>query len=306
MSFSDLSRLWLSQPKAKTQESTTFGATQPQKLSPPESWDDPFDLWQSKPTQTSKSHLRFPAVTRLSLAYPGPSASWSYLITFSRHLSRLTHLSLAGWPRATVPFDDAITSTCPDLKRVIAREHRDIACDVLRVVSRNVPSLTYLSLADCHSWLDDLKDDGTRANQVRARASRLPKADVANAFDETSQSSTQTSKAVASSIWSYAWRHLRTMDLSQTRPPPRNMDIQALRHLYESRRWRSREINAEDSPVHTAAVPQRHRELEAYTISGSSATVNAIEERQSRRQWQENESVSHATSRNSCSERWDL
>lgn len=50
--------------------------------------------------QAESTSLRFPNLTHLSLAYPGPSISWStrFLEFVRTCIPTITHLSLAGWP----------------------------------------------------------------------------------------------------------------------------------------------------------------------------------------------------------------
>lgn len=284
ISFGDLTKLWLASARQRNALKSAVDGSNQESTSPPESWEDSWEMWQPSNPAVVRSNLRFPSVTKLSLAFPGPEATWSHLITFSRHLGQLTHLSLASWPQPTVPFDNALMSDCPDLKRVIAREHGDIACDVIRVISRNTPSLTYLSLADCHAWFSDLCGKYQDQTQARSRATRAPRADVSNAFDDVSQQSNlHHSRNKTPSIWSYVWRHLTVLDLSQSKLPPSSMDICSLRALYAGRRWRVDE--------NLFLISGRLSQPEEYTVAGPSAYVKNVARRQEERHWHNNEAA---------------
>jgi hypothetical protein len=54
------------------------------------------ESWEESFTRS----LRLPAsnLTHLSLSHPAPNVSWTRLLSFSKHVPTLTHLSLAHWP----------------------------------------------------------------------------------------------------------------------------------------------------------------------------------------------------------------
>ena len=121
----------------------------------PESWDQDSSALDINLTalSLSDSPLRFPFLTHLSLAHPSPSVSWMDLVDFSEHLGALTHLSLAYWP------PPRLTASC-DLPQYDTQDRTrsswETAHDVLSLLSRRTPSLTWLSLEGCHPWLRTL------------------------------------------------------------------------------------------------------------------------------------------------------
>lgn len=106
----------------------------------------------------------FQNLSRLSLAHPGASASWADLLKISTCLNKLTHLSLAYWPRPTLTPNAVTTSvvsqyTSQSLSGTPFYSDLDDdwheAANILRRFSINTYSLTWLDLEGC-SWLKAL------------------------------------------------------------------------------------------------------------------------------------------------------
>lgn len=71
---------------------------------------DILDSWEEEENDEGVAQAVLPAqlktpyfqnLSRLSLAHPGEWASWPELLKISPHLNKITHLSLAYWPRPT-------------------------------------------------------------------------------------------------------------------------------------------------------------------------------------------------------------
>ncbi|KAI9792172.1 MAG: hypothetical protein M1816_002712 [Peltula sp. TS41687] len=115
----------------------------------------------------------FPNLTHLSLAYPGPNATWSGLLSLGTQLSTLTHLSLARWPVPTLTTPTEFRTTykldaktpSAELQVVTGRAGSQCttakvsmqeAAGVLKRLSRATYCLKWLDLGDCHEWLKAL------------------------------------------------------------------------------------------------------------------------------------------------------
>jgi hypothetical protein len=132
-----------------------------------ESWEDEVDddaehASASLPAQLTTPH--FTNLTRLSLAHAGRSASWLDLVKLSPALNKLTHLSLAYWPRPTLTPNSASTSMVAKHTRLAfsgTSHYADLdddyqeAANILRRFSVNTYSLEWLDLEGC-GWLKAL------------------------------------------------------------------------------------------------------------------------------------------------------
>lgn len=114
------------------------------------------------PAQLTTPH--FTNLSRLSLAHAGTLASWPDLLKLSPNLNKLTHLSLAYWPRPTLTPNSATTSMVSNHSRVSlggTPYYSDLdddyheAANILRRFSINTYSLQWLDLTGC-TWLKAL------------------------------------------------------------------------------------------------------------------------------------------------------
>jgi hypothetical protein len=103
-------------------------------------------------------------LSRLSLAQPGAWASWPELLKVSPYLNKITHLSLAYWPRPSTTPNAATTSMVSNVTTVsLSGSHfySDLdddwheATNILRRFSVNTYSLQWLDLEGCN-WLKAL------------------------------------------------------------------------------------------------------------------------------------------------------
>ncbi|KAF1925771.1 uncharacterized protein M421DRAFT_7544 [Didymella exigua CBS 183.55] len=106
----------------------------------------------------------FANLSRLSLARPGAWASWPELLKISSSLNKITHLSLAYWPRPSTTPNAATTSMVSNVATVSlggSHFYSDLdddwheATNILRRFSTNTYSLQWLDLEGC-SWLKAL------------------------------------------------------------------------------------------------------------------------------------------------------
>ncbi|OCL01861.1 hypothetical protein AOQ84DRAFT_443746 [Glonium stellatum] len=125
-----------------------------------ESWEDEVDIStpsMSKPLGISS----FPYITRLSLANPGPWASWAQLLSLSTHLKTLTHLSLAYWPTPSSTPNATAASMVSKHTRPVSLGGTSLysaldndwheAANILRRLSNNTYCLKWLDLEGC-TW----------------------------------------------------------------------------------------------------------------------------------------------------------
>ncbi|KAF2688382.1 hypothetical protein K458DRAFT_281950, partial [Lentithecium fluviatile CBS 122367] len=129
----------------------------------PEAWEDEFeDFVPEIPPIINIPFFR--GLTRLSLAHPGPFASWADLLAISPHLATLTHLSLAYWPRpSTTP--NAATASMVSRHATVSLGGSHLyseldgdwheAANILRRLSLNTYGLKYLDLEGC-TWIKAL------------------------------------------------------------------------------------------------------------------------------------------------------
>jgi hypothetical protein len=132
-----------------------------------DSWEEEVEEADDDPPLVLPAQLTTPHFTnlsRLSLAHPGESASWPDLLKISPNLHKITHLSLAYWPRPTLTPNSATTSMVSNYGRVALGGtpfYSDLdddwheAANILRRFSINTYSLQWLDLEGC-SWIKAL------------------------------------------------------------------------------------------------------------------------------------------------------
>ena len=288
MRFSDLDHLWIKRRRPQDEKS---------KHDDPilESWEDDHEL----NTLSLNLPLRFPRLTHLSLAHPSENVSWQEFITFSGNLGSLTHLCLDFWPQPSLPTMQSSSTRNKSLldHPIVRPDQSDGSVDtaiLLRLLSRNTPSLRWLSFAGCHSWFDALvpkedeselsrsrgtallpraTDDGSVSVRLRSRDDRIVR------FDERDNSSLPTDRARGAD-WNGAWRNVRYVNVSQDWIP-RQLKRDDLVPLIMHRKARS--ANREALRAEPFRPP---REQEEYRLSSSSDEVQRqIQERLQRNRW---------------------
>lgn len=131
-----------------------------------ESWEEEAeDSAAGRPVLTAALMTPYFAnLSRLSLARPGAWASWPELLRISPSLNKITHLSLAYWPRPSTTPNAATTSMISNITTVSlggSNFYSDLdddwheATNILRRFSVNTYSLQWLDLEGCN-WLKAL------------------------------------------------------------------------------------------------------------------------------------------------------
>ncbi|KAH8725462.1 hypothetical protein GQ44DRAFT_707107 [Phaeosphaeriaceae sp. PMI808] len=151
----DLGSLSIGEFESKGKEKATVDVA--------DSWEEEADDQATAdavlPAQLTTPH--FANLSRLSLAHPGEWASWSDLLKVSVNLHKLTHLSLAYWPRPT-STPNSVTSSVETKYTKVALGGTSYyaeldddwheAANILRRFSINTYSLEWLDLEGC-SWI---------------------------------------------------------------------------------------------------------------------------------------------------------
>lgn len=180
-----------------------------------ESWEDELDS-PSPPASPLPAQLTTPLFTnlsRLSLAHAGKYASWLELLKLSPALKKLTHLSLAYWPRPTLTPNSSSTSMVAKHTRLAFSgtshyadldEDYEEAANILRRFSTNTYSLEWLDLEGC-AWVKAL----TWQNSLRHPLPRPPTPpDEMDGWAELNP-------APAGPDWNQAWQRITYLNVFQ-------------------------------------------------------------------------------------------
>jgi len=129
-----------------------------------DSWEDSASAYSDSLIK-SVTITRFPDLRRLSLAHAGSFASWKDLLTLSRDLPRLTHLSLAYWPVPTMTPNSKsvfiekngarINVSGTHLYSLLDSDWHE-ATNILRRLSNNTYCMQWLDLEGCTEWVQAL------------------------------------------------------------------------------------------------------------------------------------------------------
>tara|TARA_R110002003_G_scaffold562_6_gene20431 strand:- start:2008 stop:3096 length:1089 start_codon:yes stop_codon:yes gene_type:complete len=181
-----------------------------------ESWEEEADERTTAspvlPAQLTTPH--FTNLGRLSLAHPGPWASWPDLLKLSPNLNKITHLSLAYWPRPCLTPNATTTSMVSNYARVALGGtpfYSDLdddwheATNILRRFSANTYSLQWLDLEGCQ-WLKALTWRSDTAADTAAHIGQ-----EADAHADTWSIAT----AVPGPDWNDAWRRVAYLNVFQ-------------------------------------------------------------------------------------------
>jgi len=132
-----------------------------------DSWEDEEEAVATPVLSADLIVPAFRNLSRLSLAHPGAAASWTDLLAISPHLKRLTHLSLAYWPRPSTTPNAATTSMVAQHTTISlggTHFYSDLdddwheAANILRRLSLNTYCLKWLDLEGC-TWIKALTWD---------------------------------------------------------------------------------------------------------------------------------------------------
>ncbi|KAI4678815.1 uncharacterized protein J4E84_008634 [Alternaria hordeiaustralica] len=189
--------------------------------------DDVADSWeeeiQESPTAPLVPAMKlqmpyFSNLSRLSLAKPGQWASWPDLLRISPNLNKITHLSLAHWPRPSMTPNANTTSMISKHTSVSlggSHFYSDLdddwheATNILRRFSKDTYSLQWLDLEGCN-WLKALT----------SHPGRTP-TDINGNTEEWS-----TQNGIPGPDWNDAWRRITYINFFQGWIPSDNQSLQ--------------------------------------------------------------------------------
>ncbi|OQN95907.1 hypothetical protein B0A48_17744 [Cryoendolithus antarcticus] len=129
-----------------------------------ESWDasEPIDTIHPETIRASP----FCSLTQLCLSHPPSSILWRDLLALTKQTPKLTHLSLAYWPRPTLTPNLVTTTVTPRTGMEVhaggSHFYSDLDHDLaapaslLRLLSHNLLQLRWLDLEGCTPWLPAL------------------------------------------------------------------------------------------------------------------------------------------------------
>ncbi|EUC48372.1 hypothetical protein COCMIDRAFT_23912 [Bipolaris oryzae ATCC 44560] len=185
-----------------------------------ESWEQEADEGTSTPPiLAAKLHIPlFVNLSRLSLANPGPWASWPELLRISPNLNKITHLSLAHWPRPSMTPNAKTTSMISRHTRVSlggSDFYSDLdddwheATNIMRRFSKDTYSLQWLDLEGCF-WLKALTSHGGRSG-----------VDAGLSTEEWS-----TQEGIPGPDWNDSWRRITYVNVFQGWIPSDSQSLQ--------------------------------------------------------------------------------
>lgn len=177
-----------------------------------DSWDADVTVEAALTPQPTIS--RFANLTHLCLSDPPPIAPWRDLLSLSKQVPQLTHLSLAYWPRPTLTPHLATATVSsqhsPDVRAGGSHFYSAVDQDffepasLLRQLSCNLLCLQWLDLEECAEWMPALA--------TLAAAAPLTLA------EESSQSQNDgwsTIKPTVMTIFTDTWKNVNYINCSQ-------------------------------------------------------------------------------------------
>lgn len=170
----------------------------------------------------------FANLSRLSLAHPAQNASWADLVRISPHLNKITHLSLAYWPRPSVtPNANTASMVSKHTSVSLGGSHfySDLdhdwheAANLLRRLSVNTYSLQWLDLEGCF-WLPALT---WRSDGYSSSSSPRP---AAAATADSGAADWDLKAALLGPDWNDAWRRVTYLHFFQGWLPCDHVSLQ--------------------------------------------------------------------------------
>ena len=191
-----------------------------------ESWEEEAEEQLLSPPPALAATLKIPHfanLSSLSLAHPGQWASWPELLRIAPHLSKITHLSLAYWPRPSMTPNAITTSMVSNHTSVSlggSHFYSDLdddwheAANILRRFSAQTYSLHWLDLEGC-TWLKALTWHSAAAPP--STPSRSGSQDV---------EAWLTHSTSPGPDWNDAWRRIEYLNVFQGWIPSDNQSLQ--------------------------------------------------------------------------------
>ncbi|RAR10680.1 lysophosphatidylcholine acyltransferase [Stemphylium lycopersici] len=185
-----------------------------------DSWEEEVDDGtQAPPVPALKLPVpHFLNLSRLSLANPGQWASWPELLRISPYLNKITHLSLANWPRPSMTPNANTTSMVSKHTSVSlggSHFYSDLdddwheATNIMRRLSKDTYSLQWLDLEGCN-WLKALTSHPGRS--------------LVDAGLTTEEWSTQN--GIPGPDWNGAWQRITYVNVFQGWIPSDSQSLQ--------------------------------------------------------------------------------
>ncbi|GAB7357309.1 hypothetical protein MBLNU459_g8271t1 [Dothideomycetes sp. NU459] len=217
-------RKWLTRP---AKEATNLGLHSSAVESVAELWDDG-DTAEAPviplfPALNTGSHY----LTRLSLANPPQSISWSDLLFLSKDLHAITHLSLAFWPLPTrTPNMTTATYVSKDgsehaaggtsLYSALDDDFAESAV-ILRQLSENTYCLRWLDLEGCSGWIGALvQGAGSPTTAIPSSTAT----DTREGDDNDNNNTDWEPRSIRGPDWTSAWRNVTHLTLRQPANTP--------------------------------------------------------------------------------------
>lgn len=223
-------RRWLTKPVIETASISNENRNPNEDIM--ESWEDVAMYETISPSIPPTLNTATPFLAKLSLAYPPQNISWSDLLSLSKDLHTLTHLSLAHWPLPTrtpnmksasyVSSSGAefSASGTPLYSSTLDKDFQESAM-ILRQLSEQTYSLHWLDLSGCNDWLSALTS-AIPPPSAPAPDLSLPPASI-NARDTEWETQQYQPRGPD---WTRAWRNITYLNLSQPsshRLPPSDL-----------------------------------------------------------------------------------
>nr|POF22282.1 hypothetical protein CFP56_36367 [Quercus suber] len=194
-----------------------------------DSWD--LGLSNIEAIALPPSMPRFADLTKLCLSHPPSTILWQDLLNLSNHVPKITHLSLAHWPRPTLTPNLATATVSsqhgPDINAGGSNFYSAIESDreepaaLLRQLSSHTLCLQWLDLEGCADWSPALSLPIEQVTQ--SRSSTLQSLHT-NDVDDYHWSQFARN---ATTIFGDTWKNVTYINLSQAGPLPTMSGIEA-------------------------------------------------------------------------------
>ncbi len=189
------------------------------------SWEEEFER-ETQSFSSPVTPLRFPQLTRLSLAHPGSSVSWADLLSLSPYLATLTHLSLAYWPTPSLtpnsitsavdsPHGPSVRYGGTDFYSAFDNDWAE-AANILRRLSNNTYCLKWLDLEGCTEWVSALAWPFSHNDPVAVIPDSISREEEWYPSASTSASEdSQVRPSQCAISWEGAWKLVEYVNVSQ-------------------------------------------------------------------------------------------
>lgn len=206
---------WLTKPEVEATSVLIDSSTTEDDVA--ESWEDVVSIETPFSSIPSTLKTATPFFTKLSLAYPSVNVSWNDLLSLSKELHTLTHLSLAYWPLPTrtpnMKTSTYVSKTGSEYSAsgtsLYSASDKDFeeSAVILRLLSENTYSLRWLDLEGCSEWLGALITAIAPPTSTSSTPNNIPR-DVTDANWELRQ-------RPRGPDWTTSWRNITYLNIQQ-------------------------------------------------------------------------------------------